>query len=163
VVTAVHHTGLCPADLELSLRFYTDGVGLQVLADFQLNADLEALLGRHTSRVRTVFLGSKDSPQSGTLELVDLGGSGFAGEPPGTGTPQRGLFLLSFHTPVRAALDRLAALNLGGAPRTMTGPDGTLTATVVDPDGVTVELLSRPLAQLGGGAGRGSDGHPVGR
>ena len=147
-MTAVHHTGLCPANLELSLTFYRDGVGLDVLADFSLDADLEGLLGRRTSRVRTVFLGSNASPDSGTLELLDLGEPGFADEPQGTGTPHRGLFLLSFQTPVRDALDRLTALGLGGTPRIVTTPDGNVTATVVDPDGVTVELLDRPMAQL---------------
>jgi catechol 2,3-dioxygenase-like lactoylglutathione lyase family enzyme len=134
----------------LSVIFYRDGIGLEVLADFQLTADLEQLLGQRTRHVRTVFLGSKHSLDSGTLELLDLGEPGFAGAPAGTGRPGRGLFLLSFQTPVRAALDRLAALGLGGVPRTMTGPDGNITATVVDPDGVTVELLNRPMTQLGG-------------
>ena len=43
---------------------------------------------------------------TGTLELLDLGDPGFAGEPAGGGTPHRGLLLLSFQTPVREALDR---------------------------------------------------------
>ena len=30
-MTMVHHTGLCPADLDASLRFYRDGIGLTVL------------------------------------------------------------------------------------------------------------------------------------
>lgn len=149
-MTPVHHTGLCPADLELSLRFYRDGIGLEVLADCTIDANLEELLGRPTRRIRTVFLGSKLSTGSGTLELLDLGEPGFTGEPAGTGIPARGLFLLSFQTPVRAALDRLDALGLGGTPRTMTAPDGNITATVVDPDGITVELLNRPMTQLGG-------------
>ncbi|MBV9092231.1 MAG: VOC family protein [Mycobacteriaceae bacterium] len=144
----LHHAGLCAADFDSSLRFYRDGIGLTVLADFTVDADLEPLLGRRTSRVRAVFLGSGTSRDAGMLELLDLGGAGFADDPIGTGTPARGVFLLSFQTPVRAALDRLAALGLGGAPRVLTGPGGQLTATVVDPDGVTVELLNRPMAQL---------------
>jgi glyoxylase I family protein len=147
-MTPLHHAGLCPADFGLSLRFYRDGVGLDVLADFTMDADLERLLGRHTEAVRAVFLGSATSRDAGTLELLDLGGEGFAGQPAGPGTPARGVFLLSFQTPVDDALNRLAALGLGGAPRVMRGPQDAITATVVDPDGVTVELLNNPMTQL---------------
>lgn len=147
-MTPLHHAGLCPADFENSLRFYRDGIGLDVLADFWMDADLEPLLGRRTTRVRAVFLGSNTSRDAGTLELLDLGAPGFADQPAGTGTPARGVFLLSFHTPVHEALGRLAAVGLGGVPRVLSAPGGQLTATVVDPDGVTVELLNRPMTQL---------------
>lgn len=144
-MTGLDHVGLCAADLEVSLRFYRDGVGLDVLADFTLDADLEPLLGVATSHVRTVFLGAAND--GGRLELIDLGEP--RPEPPGSGMPHRGLFLVSFVTPVQPALDRLAALGMGGKPRIMAGPGGSMNATVVDPDGVTVELLDRPVAQLG--------------
>ncbi len=149
-MTMVHHTGLCPANIERSVRFYRDGIGLTVLADFTMDADLEPLLGRRTSRVRAVFLGSPDGPQGGTLELLDLGGDDIGSEPAGSGTPHRGVFLLSFVVDVVEVLGRLADLGVGGEPRTMTTPGGT-TATVVDPDGVTVELLSGPMAMLPSG------------
>jgi catechol 2,3-dioxygenase-like lactoylglutathione lyase family enzyme len=149
-MTMVHHTGLCPADIERSVSFYRDGVGLSVLGDFDMDADLEPLLGRRTSHVRAVFLGSPDSPQGGTLELLDLGAADIGEEPRGPGTPHRGVFLLSFVVDVAEVLGRLADLGLGGEPRTMTGPGG-ITATVVDPDGVTVELLSGPMSMLPSG------------
>jgi catechol 2,3-dioxygenase-like lactoylglutathione lyase family enzyme len=117
------HAGLCPADLELSLRFYRDGVGLAVLTDFTMDADLEPLLGQRTSHVRAVFLGSPDHPDVGTLELLDLGADELRGQPAGSGTPHRGVFLLSFLVEVPEVLRRLADLGLG----------------------VTVELLSRPV------------------
>jgi catechol 2,3-dioxygenase-like lactoylglutathione lyase family enzyme len=143
-MTTVDHTGLCPADLEESVRFYRDGIGLAVLTDFTMDADLEPLLGRRTSHVRAVFLGSPDSRDAGTLELLDLGDDELRRQPARSGTPQRGLFLLSFHVDVDEVLARLADLGLGGTPRTMRSPGG-ITAAVVDPDGVTVELLSRPV------------------
>jgi catechol 2,3-dioxygenase-like lactoylglutathione lyase family enzyme len=146
-MTMLHHAALCPADLDASLRFYRDGIGLTVLTDFTMNADLEPLLGRRTSHLRAVFLGSPDSPQGGTLELLDLEQPDIREQPPGPGTPHRGLFLLSFHVSVAEVLSRLAELGLGGEPRTMRSPHG-LTASVVDPDGVTVELLAGPMSQL---------------
>jgi catechol 2,3-dioxygenase-like lactoylglutathione lyase family enzyme len=149
-MTMVHHTGLCPADIEGSVRFYRDGIGLTVLADFAMDADLEPLLGRRTSHVRAVFLGSPESPQGGTLELLDPGVADIREEPKGSGTPHRGVFLLSFVVDVAEVLGRLADLGLGGEPRTMTTAGG-ITATVVDPDGVTVELLSGPMTMLPAG------------
>ena len=149
-MSAVDHTGLCPADIGESLRFYRDGVGLTVLADFTMEADLEPLLGRRTRLVRAVFLGSPDSPHAGALELLDFHDDDIRGQPTGSGTPHRGVFLLSFVVDVDAVLARLSGLDLGGRPRIMKAPHG-ISATVVDPDGVTVELLSRPVAAVASG------------
>jgi glyoxylase I family protein len=43
-------------------------------------------------------------------------------------------------------LDRLASLGVGGEPRIMPTPGGGLAATVVDPDGVVVELLDQAVS-----------------
>jgi catechol 2,3-dioxygenase-like lactoylglutathione lyase family enzyme len=137
----LHHAGMCVADIDESLRFYRDGVGLTVVADKVLEADLESLLGVHTRRVRAVFLGAADHPDGGIVELLDLGLQNIADAPAQTGLPNRGLFLLSFQVDVPGVLARLEDLGLGGAPKTMPIPRGGLAATVVDPDGVMVELL----------------------
>jgi catechol 2,3-dioxygenase-like lactoylglutathione lyase family enzyme len=142
----LNHVGVCPADIETSLRFYVEGVGLEVLFDVVLETDLEALLGVATTKVRTVFLGSPSNPDVGALELIDMGNGPIDDQPAGSGTPQRGAFLVSFHLPVRAALDRLAALGLGGPPRVVPTPSGGIAATVVDPDGIVVELLDQPVS-----------------
>lgn len=148
-MTTLHHAGLCPADIDESIRFYRDGIGLEILADFTLEGDFDALLGRHTQRLRSIFLGSSDSPQRALVELLDMGEPGFDDEPARPGVPHRGLFLLSFHVKVDDVLGRLAGLGLGGTPRPMTGADGAIAAaTVVDPDGVMVELLNGPVSQL---------------
>jgi glyoxylase I family protein len=144
-VVGVHHAGLCPRDIDESLRFYVDGLGLDLLFDVTLDTDVEPLLGVRTRRVRTVFVGRADGPDQGHLELLDLGTGRVQEEKPAPGHPHRGLFLLSFQVPVEATLARLATLGLGGMPRRMTSPGGSTAATVVDPDGVVVELLDEPL------------------
>jgi catechol 2,3-dioxygenase-like lactoylglutathione lyase family enzyme len=136
-----HHTGLAPADIDASLRFYTEGVGLEILMDVTVPSDLEGLLGVPTEKWRTVFLGDKSNPDSGILEILDIGTGHAQSEPPLPGVPVRGTFLLSFITPVQEALDRLAVLGMGGEPRVIKTPSGALAATVVDPDGVVVEFL----------------------
>ena len=137
----LHHAGICVADIEEALRFYRDGLGLSVVADKVLEADLESLLGVHTRSVRTVFLGAPDHPDGGIVELLDLDLKEISDAPAQTGLPKRGVFLLSFQVDVAVVLARLADLGLGGVPRTMPTPRGGVAATVVDPDGVMVELL----------------------
>jgi catechol 2,3-dioxygenase-like lactoylglutathione lyase family enzyme len=150
-VTIVHHTGLCPADFETSLRFYRDGIGLDVLVDTVLKTDVKPLLGVHTTTIRTVFLGEADKRDGGILELMDLGSADITSGPPQSGLPARGLCLISVQVDVEAVLARLDELGLGGTPRRMTMPNGDLlAASVVDPDGATVELLHAGRPVLGG-------------
>lgn len=151
-MTIVHHSGICPADMDASLRFYRDGIGLDVLIDTVLETDLEPLLGRvHTTRIRTVFLGDARNRDGGIVELLDLGVPELKDDPQQPGVPTRGLFLLSVQVDVPVVLSRLADLGLGGTPRILrTGSGELLAATVLDPDGVTVELLRADRAVLGG-------------
>ena len=141
----IDHVAICPADLDAALHFYRDGIGLDVLFDVTFDADFEALLGVPTKQPHIVFLGDPAHPDIGRIELIDLG----TGEPPdgrtAAGLPHRGMCLVSFHVGVEETLRRLADLGLGGSPRSMPGPDGPV-AVVVDPDGVMVELISRPVA-----------------
>ena len=145
-MTLLHHAGLCCRDVEESLRFYRDGIGLTVLADVVLEADLAPLLGVSTTSVRTVFVGSADRPDAGIVELLQLGVDSVDGAAPQSGTPARGVFLLSLQVDVDEVLGRLAGLGFGGTPLSMPTPGGGRAATVVDPDGVMVELL--PLGGL---------------
>ncbi len=130
-------------DLEASLRFYRDGLGLEVLRDRQVEGDWPYLLDAPGRTVRAVFLGDPSVPDdhSGVLELNLFDGE--VTESP-QGAPLRsGFLLLSFFVDVEATLARLAGLGLGGPPRRVTQPtpNGPLTiATVRDPDGLLVLL-----------------------
>ena len=126
--------------MAVSLRFYCDGIGLAVLADKVLPVDLAPLLGVPTRAVRTVFLGEPGQTDSGIVVLLDLGEPESVAGAAQAGLPARGVFLLSVQVDVDAVLSRLNDLGLGGQPRTMPTPGG-YAATVVDPDGVMVELL----------------------
>jgi catechol 2,3-dioxygenase-like lactoylglutathione lyase family enzyme len=140
------HVGLCPADFDASLRFYTDGIGLSVKFDVTLEMDMQGLLGVPTKSVRTVFLSDSTSPDASSLELLDLNDGKAATEQPRSGLPQRGLTLISFHVPVQETLARLAELGIGGEPRLVPTPRGGFAATVVDPDGVVVELVDAAVS-----------------
>ena len=119
----VHHSAIVVRDVDASLRFWRDGIGLAVMMDRSFDGDWPALFDAPGSTLRSVFLG----------------------DPAG---PAPGFFLLSLYLDVEAALERLAALGLGGPPRriTVAGPRGAVVpmATVRDPDGVLVELIGQP-------------------
>ncbi len=126
-----------------ALHFYRDGIGLEVLFDIAVDSNLEPLLGAVTGTWRTVFLGDRQQPRAGVVELIDLDNGAVPVGAPAAGLPHRGAFLISFVVPVTETLQRLAVLGLGGEPRTMRIPGGGIAAVVVDPDGVMVELLDR--------------------
>jgi catechol 2,3-dioxygenase-like lactoylglutathione lyase family enzyme len=139
----VHHSAICVADVETSLRFYRDGLGLAVLMDHEFDGDWPTLFGTTARRLRSVFLGDPASSDVGIVELVS-----FVDDTPATrsapAAPQLGFFLLSFFTDVEATLARLREVGIGGEPRRIEvpGPVGPVAmATVRDPDGVLVELI----------------------
>jgi catechol 2,3-dioxygenase-like lactoylglutathione lyase family enzyme len=140
---AIHHTVIVVKDLDASLRFYRDGIGLEVLSDRQVQGEWPWLFGAPSKSVRAVFLGESQVPDdsAGVLELNVFDGEVQPGAQSTATTT--GFFLMSFFVDVDATLDRLSELNLGGLPKRVdqpgpTGPIGI--ATVHDPDGLTILL-----------------------
>jgi glyoxylase I family protein len=151
VTARVHHSAIVVRDVDVSLRFWRDGIGFAVLMDMHFDGDWRSLFGASSNRLRSVFLGDPQHANSGIVELVQFDG-GAATPATAAPGPSAGFFLLSCYVDVDATLARLAALGLGGAPRRIRvpGPDGDVEmATVLDPDGVLVELI---------GLGEGSSG-----
>ena len=144
-MSVIHHSAICVRDVEASLRFWRDGLGFDVLMDERFEGDWPTLLRAPSPSLRAVFLGDPANPGAGIVELVDLGAvpdaSGPADRPASSG-----FLLLSVMTDLDAALDRLRALGLGGAPRRVE-VSGVAMAVVVDPDGVSVELVDTAAAR----------------
>jgi len=150
-IPRVHHSAVCTGDVDASLRFWRDGLGLRVLMDQAFDGDWPALFGAPSTRLRSVFLGDPERPDAGIVELVvfDPGAAPAAARPAivGTPPPAAGFFLLSFFVDVETVLTRLSALGVGGAPRRITvpAPNGVAHMAVVrDPNGVLVELIGLP-------------------
>lgn len=134
----IHHSAIVTRDLEASLAFWRDGLGLDVLMDHDFEGPWPALFGADTTTLHSVFLGEKGEPDSGIVELVVTDGS--APRPSPEAGPAEGFFLLSLYADLDRVLPRLAELGLGGAPRVESvGP--VRLAVVVDPNGVRVELM----------------------
>jgi glyoxylase I family protein len=101
--------------------------------------------------LRSIFLGDSARPGAGIVELVQFVGSAedLPAEQAPTAFPvtSPGFFLLSCFVDVDVVLGRLRALGLGGPPRRIVVPGrggAVQMATVVDPDGVLVELIGQP-------------------
>ena len=142
----VHHSAVYARDVDASLRFYRDGLGLQVLMDHEFDGDWGTLFDAPGDRLRSVFLGDPDSPDAGIVELVTFVGEGTGADvaAPAPAPPRPGFFLLSFFVDVDATLKGLAAAGLDGPTRRIRVPapgGGVEMATVRDPDGVLVELI----------------------
>lgn len=70
-VRAVRHTGIVVSEMEASLRFYRDLLGLEVRIDqVEEGAFIEALLARPGTRVRTVKLAAPEGPT--LVELLEF-------------------------------------------------------------------------------------------
>jgi catechol 2,3-dioxygenase-like lactoylglutathione lyase family enzyme len=152
--TAIHHTVVVVRDIEVSLRFYRDGLGLGLLQDRHVEGDWPGLFDAPSRGLRAVFLGDARVPDdhAGVLELNVFDGDVPAAPP--LSPPRTGFFLLSFFVDVEATLSRLATLGLGGPPRRVTQPtpNGPITlATVRDPDGLLVLLTPGSITRQGSG------------
>ena len=145
----LHHAALCVRDVDASLRFYRDGLGLDVLMDHRFEGDWPALFDAPSRHLRSVFLGDPDNADTGIVELVVFDDATAEPSGPGTraGPPSSGFFLLSFFVDLDATLRTLQGLGFGENTRRIEqpGPLGPVAmATVHDPDGVVVELIHGP-------------------
>ncbi|MDT5017723.1 MAG: glyoxylase family protein, partial [Mycobacterium sp.] len=104
------------------------------------------LFGASTDRLRSVFLGDPDTPDSGIVELVMF--DDVQAEPPQPQGPAFGFFLVSLERDVEPTLVRLAGLGFHDGVRRidMPAPGGKTVAMAVitAPDGVRVELIGPP-------------------
>ncbi len=144
---AVHHTAIVTADVEHSLRFWRDGLGLVEMLDHTFTGDWPTLFDADTNVLRSVFLGDAANPDSGIVELVYFEGVEQATRNTGGG-PRHGFFLLSLERDVDTTLAGLAELGFTDGVRriSMPAPRGTTVdmAVVTAPDGVRVELIGSP-------------------
>jgi lactoylglutathione lyase len=145
-VTGFFHGGITVADMDRSLVFYRDGLGLDVEFDRMLDAPyLKEALGLAFDSIRAVYL---RVPGGGFVELLEYRGierMPAASRPcdPGAG------HLCLYVDDVDAVYGRLSSLGFrarsDGVVAITAGPNaGARSAYVADPDAYYVELFQRP-------------------
>ena len=132
----VHHSAIMTRDVEASLVFWRDGLGLDVLMDETFEGPWPELFGTASTKLRSIFLGDASAGDSGIVELVTTEGA--VATDAAAPLPAEGFFLLSLFADLDEVLPRLAALGVEAKVADM-GP--TRLAVVYDPDGVRVELM----------------------
>jgi catechol 2,3-dioxygenase-like lactoylglutathione lyase family enzyme len=142
----IHHTAIVTADVERSVRFWCDGLGFTALFDHTFTGGWPTLFNARTDRLRSIFLGDPNSPDTGIVELVQFGDGSTGPQTPDE--PTFGFFLLSLERDVDATLAGLAGLGFDDGIRRIEMPaPGCKTvamAVITAPDGVRVELIGPP-------------------
>jgi glyoxylase I family protein len=144
-----HHLTIAVSDLDASLRFYREGLGLQVVFDEYLERDWLRFLGSPCTRIRELALASPPAggasaaltdPQAGVAVALAVFEDGVA-RPPLSGPPH-GLSHVAFLIPDAAVIARLEGLGYRPDSAGQTKVDGTTLHVwfVRDPDGVVIEL-----------------------
>lgn len=148
-VSGFFHGGIAVSDMERSLAFYRDTLGLEIHFDVTIDAVdyVRAVHGIEMTDARLVYLvvpGTDDV----FVELIEYHGIDAAALAPRAWDPGTGH--LCFHVSDAAALHALAIgrgyrSNSEGAVEVPIGPNaGGLAAYLIDPDGYHVELFQRP-------------------
>lgn len=144
-VTGFFHAGITVRDMETSLRFYRDGLGLEQQFDRLLDADyLRAVLALDFTAIRAVYLAI---PGGGIVELLEY--QGIERMPARSRPSDFGAGHVCLYVDGIAELTtRLIAH--GGVPRSAepvmitSGPnEGATSIYLCDPDGYAVELFER--------------------
>lgn len=147
-VTGFFHAGITVRDMETSLRFYRDGLGLPMQFDRLIDSDyLREVLALEFRAIRAVYL---DIPGGGIVELLEY--QGIERLPARSRPSDYGAGHLCLYVDdVEGMTERLRAV--GGEPRSAapvaitSGPNaGARSIYLLDPDGYAVELFERPRA-----------------
>lgn len=145
-VTGFFHAGITVSNMEVSLRFYRDGLGLTPYFDKILDADyLRTVLDLSFARIRAVYL---ELPGGGFIELLEyqeIERISAASRPCDFGAGHLCLYVEGI-----AAMTR-KLIELGGRPRSeaavkiTAGPNtGATSIYMLDPDGYAIELFEKP-------------------
>ena len=138
----VSHIGICVSDLDVSLRFYCDGLGFAEVAAHDVGGEFAALMEVDGVRLRSRMI-AKDGV---TLELLGYDAPGVTGD--GHRRPMNALGLT--HLSLRVAdVDATAAVveSMGGTVVRSTRTTFALADSALDfvyctdPDGVRIELM----------------------
>jgi catechol 2,3-dioxygenase-like lactoylglutathione lyase family enzyme len=139
------HLGICVSDLERSMRFYSEGLGFELVRSHTVGEEFGRLL-----EVEEVVLESRFLRRDGvSLELLHFDSPGHSGEPARRPMNQIGLTHLSLLVDdldgVAQLIEGLGGAVVAGTRTTLGAPENPLDFVYcTDPDGVRIELMHFP-------------------
>jgi catechol 2,3-dioxygenase-like lactoylglutathione lyase family enzyme len=139
MIKGIHHPGIGVRDMETSLRFYRDLLGLTVSADMELEGPvLDDIVSLKNARVRIVHLLCSDDQEVELFEYTRPASSTF---PKDHRQCDGGIIHVAFR--VDNLMELCRKLKDNGVRFNSEPYDlgGTLCVYLHDPDGITIELL----------------------
>ncbi len=146
-VTRIDHAGITVSDLDRSLGFYRDLLGLRLISDSTLaEPEVADLLGLESVHLRIVDLDSGDGRILELIQYVQPEGRTIAYESSDPASTHLG-FTVDDLGAVRKRLAEAGATIVSRRPITISDPggdfDGATCLYVRDPDGAILELVQR--------------------
>ena len=139
-VTTVRHTGIVVSEMDASLRFYRDLLGMEVWADFKDDSDyVRSVTGVPGANIWMIKL---KAPDGGSVELLK-----YLSHPQDVPPPRRNCDVGCNHVALQvddidAVYKKLLAENIQfNAPPTLSSDGGAKMTFCRDPEGVLVELV----------------------
>lgn len=144
-VTGFFHGGITVRDLDRSLVFYRDGLGLELEFDRLLDGPyLKAVLGVEFERLRVVYL---RIPGGGFVELLEYAGVerlSAAARPPDYGAGHLCLYVDDVEAMHRSLVELGFRARSEQVVDITSGPNqGARSCYMLDPDGYAVELFQK--------------------
>ena len=147
-VSRIHHVGITVSDVERSLRFYRDLLGMRVLSDTRLTRpEIAALLGTSEIELRLVDLDTQDERLLELLEYAKPAGHRveYTNRDPGSAHVA---FQVDDLDRIRGAIAAAGGSEISHHPVTAQDTEGMFARArllyVRDPDGMILELVQRP-------------------
>ena len=143
MATGFSHFGICVSDLEVSLRFYCEGLGFEQAEHHDIGQEFAGLMELDAVELRSQFIRRGDT----AIELLSFADPEPFGDRTRRPINQLGLTHLSFRvSDVAGTAERLLALGGAVIDDTMTTlPFGDVALEFLyctDPDGVRIELMN---------------------
>ena len=148
-VTGFFHGGITVKDMDKSLDFYREGLGLTMKFDRILDASyLNVVLALTHKAIRVVFL---DIPGGGYVELLEYQGIerlNASSRPCDFGAGHLCLYVDAVDEIAERMFAKGYRARSAGCVDITAGPNaGARSIYLVDPDGYNIELFQKPLAQ----------------
>ena len=145
-VTGFFHAGVTVRDMDASLRFYREGLGLEVHFDRILDgAYLRTVLAQQFTAIRAVYL---SIPGGGFVELLEYQETerlSAASRPSDFGAGHLCLYVEGINDMVERLREYGGSTRSAAAVDITSGPNtGARSVYALDPDGYPVELFQKP-------------------